>query len=286
MLISLDRNRCRKCGVCIDLMEGYCIERVDGYPQFDSVLCNTCQKCVAVCPHQAILVNGTGPRKIENVADPEVDAVYSMLERRRSTKRFKDKPIPREIVETIVSTAGFTPNQNKNISVHAIDDKSLIASIDRSAMKFVKSMYGILFGFRPLTIIFSWFLKDLPVIKRKMEFGNFRRVIYENAQVVILVSGKKSVPVTESSSHYVLATMMFMAETLGVNSCLMDSIYLGLRLDRAARKTLGITEDILGAMILGYSDERIMNIPQGYVVPTEWNSGHDRNNEGGTIPTS
>jgi MinD superfamily P-loop ATPase len=115
MLISLDKEKCLKCGVCSARMKGYCISAEDGFPIFNDILCNTCQKCVAICPSQAIMVNGIYPQKItdESILDPQM--ILSMLEKRRSIKKYSDKEIPREIIEKIISVAKYAPNQNKNI---------------------------------------------------------------------------------------------------------------------------------------------------------------------------
>lgn len=271
MLIALDKSRCKRCGICINRMKGYCISEKEGFPVFDETLCNTCQKCVAICPSQAITVNGVHPDKIaENTAiDPEL--IFTLLEKRRSTKRFTDKSIPREIVEKIVSVAKFAPNQNKNLSVLVVDDKRLIAEIDKAALRFVKTMYRILFGFKPLEWFIRLFYKELETIKRKMEYGSFQRVIYENTQCLIIVTGNKKIAVTERSAPYMLAAMMVMAEGLGVGNCLMDSIYLALRTNRKLRKRLKITEDVFGVLILGYSGENVKNIPRGYEVDVRWN---------------
>src|SRR5512138_1870690 len=127
MLISLDESKCRRCGVCIAAMGGYCIEGREGMPSFDAELCNTCQKCVALCPYQAILVAGAEPEKIVERSLPEPALVRGMLERRRSAKRFLDKPIPAEVLDAIVEAAKYSPNQNKNLTLHVFDDARSLA---------------------------------------------------------------------------------------------------------------------------------------------------------------
>jgi len=134
MMITLDKNKCKQCGICIELMKGYCISEVNLYPSFDASLCNTCQKCVAICPFQAIMVNGVYPDKITSKNNINSEEVYSLFEKRRSIKHYIDKPIPREIVQKIVSVSKFAPNQNKNISIKIIDDKQLITEIDKCAI--------------------------------------------------------------------------------------------------------------------------------------------------------
>ena len=271
MLITLDKERCRKCGVCSSRMKGYCISEENGYPVFDKKLCNTCQKCAAICPFQAIMVNGRHPEKLESDIDIEPEKIYSLLERRRSIKRFSNKEIPEEVMGKILSAASFAPNQNKNISLHVITDKHLIDMIDRAVMRFVKRFYKLLFGFKPVELFISIFYKDIRVIKAKMELTLFNYGIYPDTQAVIVAVGKKKVPVTESSAHYVLAALMFMAEALGVGSCLMDSISLALRTDKKTCGQLKIKEDVLGVLALGYSAEKIINVPKGYKVNAFYN---------------
>ncbi len=65
-MISVDKVKCKKCGICISLMEGYCITGKEGYPVFDFSICNLCKKCVAVCPYQAIMINNIHPEKIKD----------------------------------------------------------------------------------------------------------------------------------------------------------------------------------------------------------------------------
>ncbi len=272
MRISLDAERCARCKKCLRVGENYCVFWMDDHPYFDEEVCNTCQKCVAVCPFQAIVVDGHHPEKIAERHSVTADGFTRLLEQRRSTKAFKDEAVPRELLERIAGAAKFSPNQNKNISIRIITDKELIREIDRAAIGFVKTMHGLLFGCKAVTALIRLFYRDIDVIKRKMEFNGFKRVIYENAQAVILLVGDRKTPVTESSGHYVLATMMYMAEVVRVGTCVMDSIYLAFRTDRALRKRFGITEDVLGAMILGYSAEEIVNVPRGYELDIAWNA--------------
>ena len=78
------------------------------------------------------------------------------------------------------------------------------------------------------------------------------------------------IAVTERSAHYVAASMMYMAEASGVGSCLMDSIYLTFRTDRRLTRSFGITKDVLAAIVFGYSDEKVINIPGGYEMETRF----------------
>jgi nitroreductase/NAD-dependent dihydropyrimidine dehydrogenase PreA subunit len=275
-MISLDTSRCKKCGRCIRLMKNYCIAEKYGYPVFDYSVCNECQKCVSICPSMAIMVNNTYPEKISDpgkLLSPE--ELASLMERRRSIKHFKDKRIPKKVLLKIISSAGYAPNQNKNIAIIVIDDKDLIGEIDKSALSLVRKVYSFLFSLPPLTLFFKLFAGNLNALKRKMERDLFRKkhIVKENTQAVIVLTGPRRVPVTERSAPYLLSAMIYMAQTLGVGSCLMDSLVHTLNMSRKLKRILHIKDNILGVLVLGYSSENILNIPRGYKLSTRWNTG-------------
>lgn len=271
-MITLDKERCTKCGTCISMFKDFCISESDGYPVFDEQICNTCQKCVAICPARAIMVNGVYPDKMDRESVMTPDQLERFLERRRSTKIFRDKPVPHDVVERIVASAKYAPNQNKNIAAHVVTDRELLNQIDQAALGFVRTFRTLLFGFRPVTAFISLFTRGLPVIRKKMERDLVHRgsVVKKNAQVAIILTGTRKEPVTKHSAPYLMATMGLMAESLGVGTTLMDSLLLALRLNRKLRARLAITDDVLAVMLLGYSAEGIVNIPRGYEVDTVW----------------
>lgn len=217
------------------------------------------------------MVEGNYAEKIIDEVSIDEGEFVKFLERRRSIKAFKEKEIPKEIIEKIINAAKYSPNQNKNLSIKVINDKELIKEVDKYAVKFVKRIYKLMFGWKITEMFISLFYKDIRTIKAKMEHGGLNGVIHENTQAIILVIGNRKLAVTESSGHYMLASMMYMAEMLKIGTCLMDSIYLTFRNNKKLRKRFGISEDVLGAMIIGYSNENIVNIPKGYQVSYSWN---------------
>ncbi len=273
--ISLDEPRCTRCGKCIRLMKGYCISEKDGYPVFDSDLCNICQKCVAICPSRAITVNGHHPERISEMCICSSTELRSLFEKRRSIKHFIDKRVPREILQEIISIAGYSPNQNKNISVHVVDDAQLLQEIDESAVSFVRAIYRFLFVLNPVAPLLMIVSREFRTIRRKMEYDlvTRKKVMKDNTQALIILTGRKSVPVTESSAHYMLASVMYMAEASGIGTCLMDSFVLSLNANPGIRRVLGIRHSVLGVLALGYSSEQILNIPRGYQPDIKWNGG-------------
>ncbi len=274
-MITVDIEKCTHCGICISNFEGYCIINENGTPMIDYEICNQCQKCIALCPNQAILMNDVIPQKINGLEKIGYEDLISLLKLRRSTKCFVQQDIPKDIVEKIVDSAKYAPNQNKNIDILIINDSQIIQTIDKYALKFVKRWYGMMFSFKPITAFISLFAKSLHVIKKKMARDLFtkQRVVKENTNVLLIAIGNPKTPVTEMSAQYILSTMILSAVSLNIGCTLMDSLKLTINNNKKVKNMLGIkkTDKALGVLALGYSNEKIINIPQGYEINLYWN---------------
>ncbi|MEJ2013220.1 MAG: nitroreductase family protein [Anaerolineales bacterium] len=273
-VVTVDREKCNGCGICIRRFEGYCISEQAGIPVIDYAICNVCQKCVAICPTGAFLVNNTEPERLEGIKTLEPEELRGLLSRRRSTKIFKDDQLSRSTIQDVVSVAKYAPNQHKNIDAVVITRSQTLEKIDRAALRFYKRIYTAPFSMKVLTWLFRLFSSDLHTIKRKMEYDLFvrKQIIKPGTQALVVLVGNTRASVTESSAQYLLATMIVFAEALGVGSCLMDSIKIVMNNNGKLRKEVSVDgrEKILGVLALGYSAERILNIPRGYELNIRW----------------
>ncbi len=274
-MVIIDKSRCTQCAICVNNFKEYCINSDNGFPVIDYEICNQCQKCIALCPQQAILMNNVVPKKISVINKIGYDELVSLLELRRSTKKFIQKKIPNDIIEKIARSAKYAPNQNKNIDILIINDPQIIQTIDLYALKFVMRLYKLMFSFKPITKFISLFSKSLHVIKKKMARDLFikQKVVKENTNVLLIAIGNPRMPVTELSAQYLLGTMILSAVSLNIGCTLMDSLKLTINNNKKIKNHLGInkTEKALGVLALGYSNERIINIPQGYELNLHWN---------------
>ncbi len=275
-MVTVDPEKCVKCGLCISRFAGYCISGDNGKPVIDYAICNQCQKCIAICPAQAFLMNNVPPKSIKAIPETAPDVLKEVLRRRRSIKKFKDKKIPESILRDIAGVAAYAPNQNKNIDIIIVNDRSLLEAVDQAALNFFGKIYNLLFSFKPFYKFIQLFSDSVQTIKKKMEYDLIRNrhILRENTGAIYLAVGNPHVPVTETSAQYLLAAMLIYAESLGIGSCLMDSLKLSIKHSRKIRKRLGIMKNqkVLGVLAVGYADEEIRNEPQGYEIRTFWNS--------------
>ena len=276
-MITIDKDRCNGCGTCLQRFAGYCLREEGGIPAIEYAVCNQCQKCVALCPRGAFLVNGVRPLKIKTHARLDADELERFLEQRRSIKKFQDKPVPRAILERIAAAAAYAPNQNKNINLLIIDDTGLLRGIYDEARRATRLWHRIFFTPNPVALLARAFLgrRQYRLLQRKMEFSlrSDANTIKNRAAAVMAVYGNPRVPVTAPSAPFLLSTMLLMAQCLGVGSTLMDALKLAINFSPTLKKRLGVPRGhrIFGVLALGYPDEKIINIPQGYSVPVAWN---------------
>ncbi len=272
-MVTIEADLCTQCGVCTKRFKNYCIGEVEKRPVIRYDLCNQCQRCISICPQRAIRMNGVEPLRIDGPPGLDPGSLEELMARRRSTKRFRVSPLPWETIRKILHSASYAPNQNKNIEFLVIDDPAMIDAIDGKALEFVKRWHRVLFGFKPLTALISVFTSrpTLHTIRIKMEYDcRFRkRVVKDNAPVVVLALGDSRVPITAESAQYLMASVILMAEAVGVGSCLMDSLRRTINGSRSLKRALGIggRYRVLAVLLLGYSDEPVVNIPRGYEVP-------------------
>jgi len=280
-MVTIDYKKCIKCGVCIARFEAYCISSEKKIPKIDYSLCNQCQKCISVCPIQAILMNNIIPERITEPVNIDADELIKLMGRRRSVKKFKKTKVPNTLLGKIAEAAKYAPNQNKNIEISVVNSDELLSEIDKAALKFVRLIYKLLFSAKPLIWLIGLFSNAAAVTKKKMEYDLFynKHIIKENTSALFLLVGNPHTPTTQSSAQYLAAFMMIYSEALGIGSCLMDSLKLSLNANKNIRKKLGIKkhEKVLSVLSVGYSNENIINQPQGYEIETHWNgsNSHD-----------
>jgi nitroreductase/NAD-dependent dihydropyrimidine dehydrogenase PreA subunit len=277
-VVTVDLGRCTGCGICLKRFGGYCLRETDGKPEIDYGVCNMCQKCVAICPQRAFLMNGVLPRKRDDRPGLDPAAFEAFLVRRRSIKKFEKRPVPRRLLERIARAAAWAPNQNKNLMIHIIDDRELLRRVDREVFRFTRRGHRLLYTPNPVALLARLFMgqRQYRLLKRKME----RRLRKKEdnpeiePQALIMVYGNPRIPVTAPSAPFLLSNMLLEAECLGVGSTLLDSVKHALNLSSALKKTLGLPRGfkVFGVLALGYSDEKIVNIPRGYEVEIAWNS--------------
>ena len=128
---------CSKCILCIEVCPCNIIglntkEEVYFIPERKSI-CLHCGQCMAVCGTKAITVNGLSYDN-DFIDLPENKVLYGdffdFLSTRRSIRNFKDKSVPKEIIQKIIDSISFSPygSAPNKINITVVNNRKTIES--------------------------------------------------------------------------------------------------------------------------------------------------------------
>lgn len=136
-LFRIDLEKCDKDGICALECPAHIIRMgpegpvpVSGAEEF----CIRCGHCVAVCPNGAFRLAILTPDQclpLDKACLPGPDQVEHFLRSRRSIRRYKNRPVPRELFEKALSLACCAPSGSNRQPVKwlVVDQKERVGKI-------------------------------------------------------------------------------------------------------------------------------------------------------------
>ena len=143
-MISIDPEKCKACGICGHVCPRHITETIERKGKKVTVvsperidLCLGCGQCVAVCPNGSIEVDGLNKDEFGPVKKLEINynQLISLMEQRRSIRRYKDKPVPREILNRIIEGAHRAPTgtSSRSTAIIVIDKPEILKTFSNLA---------------------------------------------------------------------------------------------------------------------------------------------------------
>lgn len=123
--VILNVNKCKRDGICISECPYGVITADDGsgFPKLRKeaeTACISCGHCIAVCPTGALSLSKMSSEECIEVRD-ELSITFKeaeqFLKSRRSSRRFKDKPVPRETLSHLIDISRWAPSAMNKQSV-------------------------------------------------------------------------------------------------------------------------------------------------------------------------
>jgi len=270
--IIIDSSRCSGCKICITLCPYFILELqkeekvVRVKPEYASY-CSKCGHCEAVCPENAIIINYEGAGTVNNLTSeslPTVGQMTKLIKMRRSVRHYKNKPIPKEIFETIFDTIRYAPTGMNGQSVQWLvfqnpdDVRNLVSSVVEWARKVVKTQTD-----HPLAPI-------LPMIISAWENGEDH--ICHNAPHLVIAYGNKDNPVAFIDAIIAFTHLDLVAPVFDLGTCWGGIVQIALNESPEILKTLDLPQDhkILYSMMIGYPNIRFKKIPKRNVAKITW----------------
>jgi nitroreductase/NAD-dependent dihydropyrimidine dehydrogenase PreA subunit len=250
-VISIDKEKCSNCKQCIlECGRGYFSVNEDEEVVFNKNLntCNICGHCIAICPEDAIITKDLddvetfpGIDSPENIVD--YDRMYKLIRAKRSIRRYKNKKVPKELIEKVFKAMRYAPSATNARAWRyvIISDPEKIEALSD---EIVKTNYAYL-GFQ----------SGEQALKYFKSIG--RGIFYNAPHLIVLyyrVVEKNSVMVglRANDAGIALTYGMLAAESLGLGTCWIGQIQGAVPRNKEILNILGIKGMILGAFTLGY----------------------------------
>jgi nitroreductase/NAD-dependent dihydropyrimidine dehydrogenase PreA subunit len=276
--IEINREICSTCGLCAEICPHQIMKKAgeEGivFRQDRLFLCMTCGQCMAICPSQAIVVEGLDyERDFFPLPTGAVEEMtfLDMIKTRRAIRAFKDKPVPRELLEKVVEAItfappGFTPVnteiivvQNTAVIRRALPDMiklydDLVRAVSNPVARlFVRRKAGRE-KFRALTHHVVPMMKArVPELKQGTE-----DTITRHAPAMIIFHAQRDAENYEEDVHIALTYGFLAAHALGLGGSAMTLVTAAIEKSPALRKLFSIPDGnvVAGSMILGYPKYR------------------------------
>lgn len=282
--IEINPEACMRDGLCVRVCPAR-IFRADrgGVPEVvGESLCVKCGQCIAICPCDAITHTDLDLRRFERIEDRHPgarDAFVELLRQRRSVREYRDKPIPRELLEEVVGAAAFAPTGahggeawKRSVVVVSGEEMRRVTELTAEYMRRLGAMLD------------SWVVKAVATYNEQVQGGRAmlpdlwlrvgeyeqgHDIITYDAPVAVFVHTPRATPTPQIDCDAALYAILLAAHARGLGACWNGWLQKAatafkMKTFTDLRQMLGIPDDhdVLAAATLGYPALRLHSVPQ------------------------
>jgi len=268
---TINDETCIRCARCVNICPMHHLELLEGRIQtVDDPLrdCIACGHCMAVCPTRSIVTKGYDYHDFEDLPDklPTLDDFLPLLKARRSMRQYRDKPVEKETIESIIDAATTAPFDLPPTDVELTVVQSR-EKIDEIRPLIMESFKNWVYAFK--NPLFTPLLrlgmngaqlremkeKIIPLVEKVLE-GNEHGEDYltYGAPAMLLFHYNRDNGLGEQNCVIAMTIAMIAAEGLGLGSCIIGLIPPAIERNREIREMLDIPNQNrpVGCLILGW----------------------------------
>ncbi len=216
-IFQIDYEKCDQDGICAIECPAQILEMTEKGPEpVDGAedICIQCGHCVAICPKSAFSMDFLVPDQcmpIQKELTLDTDRVEHFLRSRRSIRRYKDKPVPRDLFEKALDLACCAPTGSNKQPVRWMvfdkkEDVRKIAAHTVNWMRYVVKTYPEI----AQTL-------NMETIIQHCENGNDR--ICRDAPGLVFTYASNEFGSASADCHTALAYLELALPAFGLGSC-------------------------------------------------------------------
>lgn len=242
--VIINKDKCIGCGQCVGDCVGGHLFVENGKVSAQKVGCIGCGHCYAICPTEAIHVDGLvpGDGELHSFTEFDSSALLQAMKSRRTVRQFTSQPIEDEKIDMILEAGRYCPTAANSQDVAY----TILGSRQKEIEGICVGMFSKLIGAAGKV---SSFMKNMNIGE------NF---FFKGAPLVIVVSGKGSGNANLASSY-----MEIMAESLGLGVLYSGFFVSCAKLNPKIGRLLELPRGhkVVTCMVIGYPAVKYRRIP-------------------------
>ncbi len=271
-LFAVDPDKCKHDGICVSECPVQIIELKDrkSLPELipgGAEFCINCGHCVSVCPHGAMSLK-TMPLEhcppLDRALLPGPQQVDHLLRSRRSSRVYRDDPIDRKIVASLIDIARYAP------SGHNFQPVRWLVIQEKNELK---RLAGIVIDWMRLTIVNDEPIAQILHFDRAVEVwdrGTDR--ILRDAPCLVVAFGRSDVSASQSACISARTYLELAAYSYGLGACWAGYFNAAANFYKPMQDALSLPEghQSFGAMMIGYAKNKYHRVPMRNEAKIEW----------------
>lgn len=262
--IEISPEQCSGCGMCVEICPDGAIELRDRKAVMLHDGCFLCGHCRAVCPEEAVRIPSmpnelqlsSGPITLEEKGTRvSPRALADLMVRRRSCRRYLDRPVAMDLLQDLVTLAITAPSgtncqQWGFLLLPTRDDVLVLAGgvgeyyrgLNNLADKPLLSSALKLFGKPGLADYRKRYRDSVAEALDAWDEKGIDR-LFHGATAAMLVTGDRSASCSMEDSLLATQNILLAAESMGLGSCLIGFVVEAVRRDRSLQQLLDLQQD-------------------------------------------
>ena len=278
MSLTINGDTCTSCGACAEECPAEAIVRAGDTYTIRRRYCIGCSHCALVCPVDAVETD-LGPLPAWRDPGLRPEDVHDFLVGKRSVRRYRPDPVPREHLDDILQVGSLTSSASNAQSWRAV---VLAGPAVGEVGSRIMAFYGRVLeaAGNPLVRLALRFTAARRFLGKRDHYARRIREYFEGRDslffhapaVVVLTYPRRRGHFGMTDCVLAGQAMMYHAQSLGLGSCMIGFAQMAINRRKDLRHCLRMLPDHRVGLVftLGYSDRRYDKLPHRRAMPVTY----------------